>query len=160
MLSGLHAGVADANQGPAARPDTSPVHRIGARVVSAEARLAGSIDSDDIESSDIESGQTADAAAGTYIERVSWIPDPAGERLAVYPTDHGRYEAPAAQWPEAWDEVVRMEPGADYPHMRDQFRCHVEFARIAEPDKPSWNLELYRPDVGYLGTVLASCNPD
>jgi hypothetical protein len=52
-----------------------------------------------------------------------------------------------------------LEPDADQPNMRDQFRCHVEFARIAEPDKPSWNLELWRPDVGYLATVLAQCNP-
>lgn len=96
---------------------------------------------------------------GRHIARTAWLTDPRGRRLAVYPTDYGRYRAPAAQWQEAWDEVVQRRPEVDHRHIRDQFRCHVEFARIAEPDKPSWNLELWRDDVGYLATVTARCNP-
>jgi hypothetical protein len=44
--------------------------------------------------------------------------------------------------------------------LRDQYICHQQFATFAEPDKPSWELELNRPDVGYLATVKALCNPE
>ncbi|WP_165368025.1 DUF2599 domain-containing protein [Phytoactinopolyspora endophytica] len=153
LASGLPHGLAHGATGPAARPDSdaSP-HQISAKIVSSSDRSGDPLSELD--------GSTGQATSGTYIDEVGWIPDQNGQRLAVYPTDHGRYEAPASEWPDAWDEVVRMEPDADHPHMRDQFRCHVEFARIAEVDKPSWNLELWRPDVGYLATVLASCNPE
>lgn len=40
--------------------------------------------------------------------------------------------------------------------MGDQYWCHTTFAR----SKDNWNLEPWRPDVGYLATVLAQCNPE
>jgi Protein of unknown function (DUF2599) len=39
--------------------------------------------------------------------------------------------------------------------LRNQLRCHAVFV----PDKPTWDLESWRPDVGYAKTVLAECNP-
>jgi hypothetical protein len=36
-----------------------------------------------------------------------------------------------------------------------QLRCHADFA----PHKPSWDVEAWRPDVGYARTVFAECNP-
>lgn len=62
----------------------------------------------------------------------------------------------------AWDAVVDLF----YPYppywtdnlsgMGDQYWCHTTFAR----SKDNWNLEPWRPDVGYLATVLAQCNPE
>jgi hypothetical protein len=43
--------------------------------------------------------------------------------------------------------------------MRAQFDCHWRFARIVEPDKPSWNLEPWRPVVTESEMVDARCNP-
>jgi hypothetical protein len=40
--------------------------------------------------------------------------------------------------------------------MRDQLVCH---ARNASTMKSPWNLEGWRPNVGYTATVLALCNP-
>ena len=31
---------------------------------------------------------------------------------------------------------------------------------LGAPDKDSWNLEPWRPDVGLLATLTARCNPD
>ncbi|MBC7292192.1 MAG: DUF2599 domain-containing protein, partial [Actinotalea sp.] len=41
------------------------------------------------------------------------------------------------------------------PGMRDQLECHA----LGAPDKESWNLEPWRPDVGLLATLAARCNP-
>lgn len=143
----LLPGTAIGAQGPAARPDPDRRDHIAVAWVTSADVIPES-----------EDRRTSDAT-GRHIERVEWIPHPDGRRLAVFPTDYGRYDAPASAWPAAWDEVIHLEPGVGHEHMRDQFRCHVEFARLAEPDKPSWNLELWRPDVDYLGTVVARCNP-
>lgn len=43
--------------------------------------------------------------------------------------------------------------------MYDQFQCHWQWARLVSPNKPSWNLEPWRPAVGYDATVQALCNP-
>jgi hypothetical protein len=37
----------------------------------------------------------------------------------------------------------------------NQLRCHADFA----PRKPLWDLEAWRPDIGYYRTVAALCNP-
>lgn len=80
--------------------------------------------------------------------------------LRVYPTDIGRTATGAAARTGAWREVVAAaSPAADTAAMSDQFSCHWDFARIAEPHKSSWNLEAWRPDVGYAATVQAECNP-
>lgn len=62
----------------------------------------------------------------------------------------------------AWDAVVDLF----YPYpgywtdnlngMTDQYWCHANFAK----NKNNWNLEPWRPDVGYWETVLAGCNPE
>lgn len=37
----------------------------------------------------------------------------------------------------------------------NQLRCHADFA----PRKPLWDLETWRPDVGFYQVVEALCNP-
>lgn len=68
-------------------------------------------------------------------------------------------DASAVGIARAWAQVLSLARDADSPGMHDQFRCHWEFARVVAPDKPSWNLEPWRPAVGYARTVAARCNP-
>ncbi|WP_225730079.1 MULTISPECIES: DUF2599 domain-containing protein [unclassified Nocardia] len=102
----------------------------------------------------------ADPYAGRpLIDHTTWTQDSDGRRLRVYPTIAGREDT----WPgadeRAWQEVLAMAPDADTPGMRDQFVCHWVWARMVMPNKESWNLEPWRPAVGYEATVAAQCNP-
>jgi hypothetical protein len=81
--------------------------------------------------------------------------------LHVVPTLYGRnhaYGAPTL----ALAQVLRLArpaplrlTGMIRGSLLSQFRCHAAFAL----HKPRWNLEAWRPDVGYTRTVLAECNP-
>ncbi|WP_327139115.1 DUF2599 domain-containing protein [Nocardia sp. NBC_01327] len=93
------------------------------------------------------------------IDRTEWTDAQDGRRLLVYPTDAGRQDTFPTAGERAWQEVLVDAPDADSPGMRDQFMCHWDFARIVAPNKPSWNLEPWRPAVGYQETVNALCNP-
>jgi hypothetical protein len=93
------------------------------------------------------------------IDHVLWTSTDRGRQLRVFPTEAGRRDFFPAAGDRAWAEVVADAPGANTPGMRDQFLCHWNFARLVMPDKPSWNLEPWRPDVGYDATVAAACNP-
>ncbi|MFI6361963.1 DUF2599 domain-containing protein [Nocardia sp. NPDC050630] len=93
------------------------------------------------------------------IDHTTWTDGVDGPRLLVYPTEAGRREAFPNTEGRAWQEVLTQSPDADTPGMRDQFVCHWVWARMVQPDKESWNLEPWRPVVGYQATVQASCNP-
>ncbi|HEY5518204.1 MAG TPA: DUF2599 domain-containing protein, partial [Cellulomonas sp.] len=54
-----------------------------------------------------------------------------------------------------WAAVVALAPEAGTTGMHDQFLCHA----LGAADKATWNLEPWRPDVGSLATLAASCNP-
>lgn len=107
---------------------------------------------------------TSPSAADPYrneplIDHVTWNRTDRGEQLQVIPTHAGRVGTFPAAEARAWSEVVAAEPSADAPNMRDQFFCHWVYARIAAPNKPSWNLEPWRPNIGYQATTEAACNP-
>ncbi|WP_051178498.1 DUF2599 domain-containing protein [Nocardia concava] len=112
---------------------------------------------------------TAQAAAGlptadpypdqALIDHTEWTDEIDGRRLRVYPTQAGRKDTFPAALDRAWQEVLAAAPDGDTPGMFDQFRCHWEWARVVAPDKTSWNLEPWRPAVGYDATVSAMCNP-
>lgn len=93
------------------------------------------------------------------IDHITWTDGIDGPRLQVYPTEAGRREAFPDTDERAWQEVLMHAPDADTPGMRDQFVCHWVWARMMQPNKESWNLEPWRPAVGYQATVEASCNP-
>ncbi|PXX70707.1 uncharacterized protein DUF2599 [Nocardia tenerifensis] len=93
------------------------------------------------------------------IDHADWTTAVDGPRLRVYPTPAGRQDTFPGADERAWQEVIAQAPDADAPGMHDQFRCHWIWARLVEPDKPSWNLEPWRPAVGYPATVEARCNP-
>lgn len=99
-----------------------------------------------------------------FVEHVQWAHWSQLSSLRVYPTTSGRGAAnqlgslsPEAD--EAWAEVLRLAPQADTPGMREQFRCHWDFAENAQPGKASWNLEPWRPVVDDATMVASGCNP-
>ncbi|AYM43716.1 hypothetical protein BKG83_03495 [Mycobacteroides chelonae] len=99
------------------------------------------------------------AAAGpVLIDHVSWGATSLGRTLRVYPTPLGRtYEAPDGA-DIAWAEVLALAPDAQSPGMRMQFDCHW-YGRVFIPNKPSWNLEPWRPQVDEALMTVSQCNP-
>ncbi|WP_280315876.1 DUF2599 domain-containing protein [Nocardia abscessus] len=93
------------------------------------------------------------------VDNVTWTETIDGPRLLVFPTQAGRQTTFPGSDERAWQEVVARSADADAPGMRDQFVCHWAWARLVQPNKPSWNLEPWRPAVGYQATVEARCNP-
>ncbi|MFI5719115.1 DUF2599 domain-containing protein [Nocardia sp. NPDC051750] len=93
------------------------------------------------------------------IDQLEWTTNVDGPRLMVHPTRAGRDTTFPGSDLRAWQEIRSRDPAADAPGMWDQFRCHWEWARLIAPDKPTWNLEPWRPPVGYDATVDAACNP-
>ena len=99
-----------------------------------------------------------------FVDHVQWAQWSGLSSLRVYPTASGRAAAkqlgsPSPEADEAWAEVVGLAPQADTPGMRDQFRCHWDFAETVEPGKTSWNLEPWRPEVSGDEMLAAHCNP-
>jgi len=102
-------------------------------------------------------GARAHTWCGAQIASARWITLPEGRRLVVRPNTCGRRTAtrsPKAAFAEAIRRGGRGAP--DYRSMYWQFVCHAQFAN----SKPTWDLEAWRPDVGWVGTVAAGCNPD
>ncbi|MCV7304180.1 DUF2599 domain-containing protein [Mycobacteroides immunogenum] len=103
---------------------------------------------------------TVPAAADgpVLIDHVSWGTTSLGRTLRIYPTPLGRtYDAPDG--PDvAWAQVIALAPDAQTPGMRMQFDCHW-YGRVFIPNKPSWNLEPWRPQVDEGLMAAARCNP-
>ena len=99
------------------------------------------------------------AALPPFIERTTWVQTPLGRSLQAVPTASGRRAQGSGDEAVAWREVVAMDATADSPGMEMQFQCHWTFARVIQPDKPSWNLEPWRPVVTDQEMVDARCNP-
>ena len=98
-------------------------------------------------------------AVPPFIARVVWVDTPSGRSLQVYPTASGRRAQGDGDAAEAWREVLAADPAAGTPGMQAQFDCHWTFARLVAPDKPSWNLEPWRPVVDRQQMIAARCNP-
>ncbi|WP_407685223.1 DUF2599 domain-containing protein [Mycobacterium sp. HUMS_1102779] len=98
-----------------------------------------------------------------YVDHTQWTQWSGMPRLRVFPTPAARVTslrpgtADAAD--EAWSELLALAPNAGTPGMRAQFVCHWQFAERALPGKVSWNLEPWRPVVGYDDMVASGCNP-
>ena len=99
------------------------------------------------------------AAVPPFIASAAWVRASGGRSLHIVPTASGRLARGVSADDEAWSEVLRLAPDADQPGMRAQFDCHWTFARLAQPDKPSWNLEPWRPVVTEQQMVDTRCNP-
>ena len=90
----------------------------------------------------------------TVVTSTEWGTREGGESLAVTPSAWGRVSGQTG-YTLGWADVVRLEPTAQTSVMEKQFRCH----HLGAPDKATWNLEPWRPDVSYLSYVAARCNP-
>jgi hypothetical protein len=88
------------------------------------------------------------------IESATWGENEGGRSLAVDPMDWARY-AGGAGLDLVRTQLVAAEPDADTSTMGDQLVCHA----VGAPDKSTWNLEPWRPDVGLILTATAHCNP-
>ena len=105
------------------------------------------------------SASATPTAVPPFVARVQWVKGSGGRSLHIVPTASGRSAQGAADDDEAWSEVVRLAPDAAQPGMRAQFDCHWTYARLVQPDKPSWNIEPWRPVVSESQMVSAGCNP-
>lgn len=82
-----------------------------------------------------------------------------GQTLTIIPNWWGRNLAQAdakrllndAMNKAGW----RALSGSQYNSMLNQLKCHAYFA----DSKYQWNLDAWRPDVGFWSTVRAYCNP-
>lgn len=92
-----------------------------------------------------------------YIESAQWMYRNYEWSLSITPTACAR-RTPSEGTAYLWDELSR-----DYSNhrlwsnthgLRHQLICHIVIAK----DKPEWNLEPWRPDVGYRLTEAAGCN--
>ena len=112
-------------------------------------------------------GPSALPDAPPYVDHAQWAQWYQGSQrtsLRIYPTASGRVVSKrlgssSPEVDEAWAEVLALAPQADTPGMRDQFRCHWDFAETAQPGKTTWNLEPWRPLVDDATMVAAGCNP-
>lgn len=92
---------------------------------------------------------------GNKIDRVSRFWRDGGWTLSVRPTGCGRWWNGYSGWVEAQRESGRWYSGSRGNSMWNQYICHFDWA----PYKSTWNLDEWRPDRGYWGTVRSGCNP-
>lgn len=88
------------------------------------------------------------------IESATWGENEGGRSLAVAPTGWARHAGDAGL-DLIRTQLVAAEPDADSKTMEDQLVCHA----VGAPDKTTWNLEPWRPEVGLILTATAHCNP-
>ncbi|WP_010542418.1 DUF2599 domain-containing protein [Dietzia alimentaria] len=97
--------------------------------------------------------------APPFIASAAWADSDYGRTLKISPTPAGRRAWDTSDSTVAWQEVLRLHPDADVPGMWEQFDCHWTWARILEPDKPTWNVEPWRPVVTADQMLVEGCNP-
>ncbi|MCK0117724.1 DUF2599 domain-containing protein [Isoptericola sp. S6320L] len=98
---------------------------------------------------------TAETVLGTEaVASADWGEREGGRSLAVDPTAWAR-SAGQAGTDLVWAELVASDPEVDTPIMHDQLVCHS----IGAPEKDTWNLEPWRPDVGLIAVLTDRCNP-
>ncbi|MBO9554864.1 DUF2599 domain-containing protein [Cellulomonas sp.] len=92
--------------------------------------------------------------ATVAVEDADWGEREGGRSLAVTPSAWARAGGLAAE-AAVREQLVSLEPEAGTPTMQAQLACH----ELGAPDKATWNLEPWRPDVGPLDMLAARCNP-
>jgi hypothetical protein len=88
------------------------------------------------------------------VDSADWGEREGGRSLAVTPTAWAR-QAQTAGVDLVWSELVTADAEVGTATMHDQLVCHS----IGAPDKATWNLEPWRPDVGLLQVLAERCNP-
>lgn len=87
-----------------------------------------------------------------------------GRVLHVTPTgwsraNAGGYISGVSGWDELYSKYRNRGLNTNVEGLRDQYICHQQIVAIRAPNRPTWNLDEWRPDVSYAATVNASCNP-
>ncbi|MDQ4500770.1 DUF2599 domain-containing protein [Sinomonas sp. ASV322] len=101
------------------------------------------------------------------IASASWAQSTDGWRLEVTPTQWARANAYSTMsymigvigWDELFSKYRNAGLNTNLNGMRDQYICHQVFVGVRYPNKPTWNLDEWRPDVGWWETVSTQCNP-
>lgn len=98
------------------------------------------------------------------ISSATWSYHPEGWTLMVAPSgwaraQAGSYAVGAADWNELYSKYRNRGLNTNLAGMRDQLIRHQQIVAIRSPRKPTWNLDEWRPNIGYLQTVNTSCNP-
>ena len=82
-----------------------------------------------------------------------------GQTLSVMPNTLGRHLAQVDAQRLLNDAINkagwRSLSGSQYNSLLNQMKCHAYFA----DSKPQWNLDAWRPDIGFWSTVRHQCNP-
>lgn len=89
---------------------------------------------------------------GRLIKSVGLVSNPQGITVSVQPQNSWAIVPKEEYYTEYKLWVNATYQGAKY---HDQLICHVDYA----PFKTPWNLDSWRPNVGYDATVAAGCNP-
>lgn len=108
--------------------------------------------------------------APQYIDSLSWVSTSSGLSLHVIPTRLGRDTSDVDARAAAWAQVVELSghliidsttrtATVNSASMQAQFFCHWDFARLVDKEKPSWNLEPWRPAVSDRAMIETRCNP-
>jgi hypothetical protein len=104
------------------------------------------------------------ASAEPLIQDAVWVDGHKGWILRVTPTAYARaqkgsYETGEADWAELAAAYPSDRISANAESLKNQLICHQQFATVADPTKPTWDLEAWRPPYSYIDTVAAECNP-
>lgn len=85
------------------------------------------------------------------------------EELSPYTTEDSQtpLSGDADGYLAGWNEVKAKTSGSreETPSMRDQMYCHIDVVRLRAPNKTSWNLDTWRPNVSYAKMLAEQCNP-
>lgn len=100
----------------------------------------------------------ADLAVGPCLSRAIPNTVPEGKRVSVYRTSGASYTVCVNAAQAVYENEYKALVSAFYEGQkwRDQLVCHIANAW----DKKPWNLDAWRPNVGYAATVAAGCNPN
>jgi hypothetical protein len=155
VCAGLLALLAGCSSGSATAPAAAPPTATASTTTAATATTTTPTATTTARSSTA----STPTAVPPFIGSATWVRAAGGRSLHIVPTASGRVAQGAGDDDEAWSEVLRLAADADQPGMRAQFDCHWTFARLVQPDKPSWNIEPWRPVVTAEQMVDARCNP-
>lgn len=95
-------------------------------------------------------------ASTILINSVQKVSVAKGMTYKVHPTLAGRLASLAAHAAFGWQDIKNMgvPKHIKYKH---QYLCHVDLQ--VSRFKSTWNLDSWRPNVGYPATLAAGCNP-
>lgn len=108
------------------------------------------------------------AQYNNWFSGTSWKKNKSGWTLSVKPSKalknklfkgNKKTQNTAAAVNTSWNVLYKQHKGSSHwkktQGLKDQYKCHVYFAT----NKSRWNLDTWRPSVGYAKTVRKACNP-